>query len=281
MEIPTQCVYVSLHQHFRTRPALTKIIALDFSLEGNWMSKCQSCRHDSLQYTNIEYSTIADRAINWGNMICGNCCIFPEMFFQGSEIWACGKWGAPGQRWIDLLRLGWSLSPWPTGSTGSRLQQPPSRTGVLSVHPSWAMQHQQPRQLGCSTFTCFTTQGWCVCLGKGSSCLMQQAAVSTLQRHSTLGMALLTAGAEPHPSCCSRSSNIYLLWVQPLLFPCLQLLSKGEGWRMVSPSRNALPWERRCCQEATSSLLFCSCVQHRNLPSVSNAILLLKLKFCS
>ena len=131
MEIPTQCVYVSLHQHFRTRPALTKIIALDFFVEGNWMSKCQSCRHDSLQYTNIEYSTIADRAINWGNMIYGNCCIFPEMFFQGSETWACGKWGVPEQRWIDLLRLGWSLSPWSTGSTGSKLWQPPSKTRVL------------------------------------------------------------------------------------------------------------------------------------------------------
>lgn len=130
-----------------------------------------------------------------------------------SREWNCEKRGAPGQRWIDLLRLGWSLSPWPTGSTGSKLRQPPSSTGVLSVHPSWAMQHQQPGQLGCSTFTCFTTQGWCLCLGKGSSCLMEQAAVSTLQRHSTLGMALLTVGAEPHPSCCSRSSSIYLLWV--------------------------------------------------------------------
>lgn len=32
------------------------------------MSKCQSCRHVSLQYTNVEYSTIADRAINWGTV---------------------------------------------------------------------------------------------------------------------------------------------------------------------------------------------------------------------
>lgn len=68
MKIPTQCFYFQLHWHFPAGPALTETIAFDFFIEGNWMSKCQSWRHDSLQYTNVEYSTIADRAINWGTV---------------------------------------------------------------------------------------------------------------------------------------------------------------------------------------------------------------------
>lgn len=94
---------------FLTSLALTKIISPDFSVEGNWMSKCQSCRQDSLQYTDFELSTIADRALSWGNMMYGNCCIFPESFFQGNTVWACAKQRATEQRWIEFLRLGPSL----------------------------------------------------------------------------------------------------------------------------------------------------------------------------
>lgn len=91
---------------FPTSPTLTKVISPDFSAEGNWMSKCQSCRQDSQQYTDFQHSIIADRALNWGNMMYGNCCIFPESFFQGNSIWACGKWGVTEQRWIYFLKLG-------------------------------------------------------------------------------------------------------------------------------------------------------------------------------
>lgn len=92
MKTPTQRVYVSLHQHFSNKPASN--ISPDFSVEGNWMSKCQSCRQDSLQYADFEHTTIADRALNWSNMMYGNCCYFPRKLLSreyNMSLWKAGS----------------------------------------------------------------------------------------------------------------------------------------------------------------------------------------------
>lgn len=206
--------------------------------------------------------------------MCGNCCVFPESFFQGNTIQACGKKGVTAEMdWhpeartdsysMDhLIHSIKGMSDTPQSVSALRAQSTNNPHGS-SVLPSPQPEAEQAMASG----------------SRQPGGLWQQAARCPLLRDSSMGMVSLTKGAEPSSSRMSQQSIV--THTAPPAHNCF-------GVKDVVSEGNALLQERTCHKGAAQGppascfsrpvWLNSTCGVYR---SVSNAMSLLRLKFCS
>lgn len=100
-------------------------------------------------------------------------------------------------------------------------------TSALRGHPIWALQHQQPRWLICSTLTWFTNPGQCVC---------EQSRQLWAPNTRTANGGWPSWLWPPGPAAAWGDAPSLLLQreqqsiVTRFTYLCPQLLSKGKGW---------------------------------------------------
>lgn len=201
--------------------------------------------------------------------MCGNCCVFPESFFQGNTIQA---WGVTAETdWHPEARTNSyskdHLTPSIKGMSLPKMRVPSGHSPPRTAAPT-----AQMSPLSCLPLTHKPGQ-------PEPSRPWPLAAVS--QEHSARGQQ--GGGGQSDQGCWAQQSRKWC--PSNPLSPTIAL-----GWRMLSlrgmhscrrgqatkglPRGHQRPFLGLCALTAQAGV-------YRSLPSVSDAMLLLRLKFCS
>lgn len=178
--------------------------------------------------------------------MCGNCCVFPESFFQRNTIQACGKQGVTAEMdWHPEARTN-SDSVHPLTHSIKRMSDTPQDARASGAQSPRALGHQQHTWILCPAFPSTRGRAGHGLWQPGAPC--KGAAGWGWSVWPRVLIPAAAGGDNPAIHC------------HPLCTPCPQLLGV-EGcclWGECTLAGGDMP--QRNCPEATRSLLFWACV---------------------
>lgn len=197
--------------------------------------------------------------------MCGNCCVFPESFFQGNTIQACGKQGVTAEMVSHPEARTNSYSMDPLTHSIKGMSDTPQDVSAPRAQSTRALQHQQPTWLLCPAFPSATGRAGHGLWQQGGDGQCDQGCWAQQQQGVMPQQSIVTHSAPP-------AHNHFGL--KNVVSEGNALLQEGTCHKGAAQRPPAACFSGPVCLNSTHMV-------YRSLPSVPNAMSLLRLKFCS